>query len=206
MEAMWMRFIPAIEELVGMVEEGRLGEIRVVLADFGFAAGAGAGHRLVEPQLGGGALLDLGVYPISLAMMLLGAPVGAEATATMAPTGVDEQVAAVLSFGGGALATAVASFTAATPIEAHVVGSAGWVHIRTPFHHPQQLDVHTDDGVDSLRLPYDGNGYRYEVAEVHRALVAGDLESPRRPLADTVAVMRTLDTLRSRIGLTYPGE
>lgn len=206
MEAMWMRFIPAIEELISMVESGRLGELRAVLADFGFVAGAGAGHRLVEPELGGGALLDLGVYPITLAMLLLGVPDRVEATATIASTGVDEQVAATMGFADGALATAVASFTAASPLEAHIVGSNGRVHIRSPFHHPRQLDIHTDGGVETRHLPYEGNGYRYEVAEVHRALAAGDRESGKRPLADTVAVMRVLDTIRSRIGIVYPGE
>lgn len=206
MEAMWMRFIPAIEHLLEMVGSGELGEIRAVLADFGFDAGAATGHRLIEPGLGGGALLDLGVYPISLAMMLLGNPDTVAGTAAMTESGVDGQVIATLGYGGGALATAFASFRAASPIEAHIVGSAGRVRLRSPFHHSQQLDVSTDAGMHEVPVAYEGNGYQYEVAEVHRALAAGEFESPKRPLADTIAVMDVLDRVRAEIGLAYPGE
>ena len=206
MEAMWMRFIPAIEDLLARVTAGELGRVRSVLADFGFASGAGAGHRLVEPSLGGGALLDLGVYPISLAMLLLGRPTAVSAQATMSESGVDEQVAVTLEFDGGALASLFASYVAASPIEAHVVGSQGRLHLHAPMHHPQRFDVIRADGIDSVHVPYDGVGYQFEVAEVHRALAAGETESPKRPLGETLAVMHVLDEARAQIGLVYPGE
>ena len=206
MEAMWMRFIPAIEELLGRVADGELGRLRSVLADFGFASGAGPGHRLVEPALGGGALLDLGVYPVSLAMLLLGHPTEVSARATMSSAGVDEQVVVTLGFAGGAVASLYASYVAASPIEAHILGSDARVHVHAPMHHPRRFDVIRDGDVEAVPVPYQGAGYQFEVAEVHRALGAGETESPTRPLDETLAVMRVLDEARAQIGLTYPGE
>ncbi|NNJ47520.1 MAG: Gfo/Idh/MocA family oxidoreductase [Acidimicrobiia bacterium] len=207
MEAMWMRFIPAIVELRELVSGGAIGEIRTVAADFGFRANAGAGHRLVEPSLGGGALLDLGVYPISLAMLLLGEPESIAASASIGASGVDEQVAVSMTFPGGAISSAYATFLADSPTEAHVVGTEGrvWVHPR--FHNPERLDVIGADGaVREIDLPIGGSGYRFEVAEVHRALLAGETESPMRTLDDSLAVMRVLDAVRDQVGVRYPGE
>jgi predicted dehydrogenase len=207
MEAMWMRFIPAIVDLRDLVMRGELGELRAVTADFGFQANAGAGHRLVEPSLGGGALLDLGVYPISLAMLLLGEPTSVAASASIGATGVDEQVVVSMAFPGAAVSSAYASFLAESPTEAHVIGTEGrvWVHPR--FHNSERLDVVAPDGsVRAINRPKNGNGYRFEVAEVHRALLAGESESPMRTLDDTMSVMRVLDTVRAEIGVRYPGE
>lgn len=207
MEAMWMRFIPAIVELRDLVLGGAIGEILAVTADLGFRADAGAGHRLVEPSLGGGALLDLGVYPISLAMLLLGEPASIAASAAIGASGVDEQVAVSMSFPGGAISSAYASFLAESPTEAHVVGTEGRVWVRSQFHNSERLDVVGADGaVRTIDRPMNGSGYRFEAAEVHRALLAGATESPMRTLDDSMAVMRVLDTVRGEIGVRYPGE
>jgi len=207
MEAMWMRFIPAIVELRDLVMGGEIGEVRTVAADFGFRANAGAGHRLVEPSLGGGALLDLGVYPISLAMILLGEPASISGSASIGTSGVDEQVAVSMAFPGGAIASAYASFLADSPTEAHVVGTEGRIWVRSRFHNPERLDlVGADGAVRTIDRPKNGSGYRFEVAEVHRALQADETESPMRTLDDSLAVMRVLDAVRSEIGLRYPGE
>ncbi len=207
MEAMWMRFIPAIVALVEMVERGDLGEVRAVAADLCFRAEAGAGHRLVEPALGGGALLDLGVYPVSLSMLLLGEPVAVSAQAGIGASGVDEQVAASLRFSDGAVASLYASFVADSATEAHVVGTEARVWVRSRFHNSERLDVVGADGSTTTHeYPKGGSGYRFEVAEVHRALEAGETESPMRTLDDSMAVMRVLDAIRSQIGVAYPGE
>lgn len=207
MEAMWMRFIPATVALVELVERGVLGEIRAVAADFGFQADAGPEHRLVDPALGGGALLDLGVYPISLALLLLGEPDAVSASASIGAGGVDEQVAASLAFPGGQVGSMYASFLAESPVEAHVLGTEGRVRVRSRFHNSEQLDVVAPDGsVTTHDYPQNGNGYRFEVAEVHRALLAGETESPMRTLAESLAVMRVLDRIRHQIGVRYPGE
>lgn len=207
MEAMWMRFIPATVALLEMVERGDLGEIRAVAADFSFRANAGPKHRLVDPALGGGALLDLGVYPISLAMLLLGGPTAISAQASIGASGVDEQVAASMVFPDGAVGSVYASFLAESPVEAHVVGTEGRVWMRSRFHNSERLDVVAQDGSVTIHEhPKNGNGYRFEVAEVHRALRAGETESPMRTLADSLAVMRVLDGVRDQIGVRYPGE
>ncbi len=124
----------------------------------------------------------------------------------MSRTGVDELVAVTMGFGGGAVASAFASYVAASPIEAHVIGSEAQIHLPAPMHHPRHLDVIRNGEVTRIAMPYEGSGYEFEVAEVHRALGAGETESPRRPLEDTLAVMRVLDDVRSGIGLVYPGE
>ncbi|NNC93729.1 MAG: Gfo/Idh/MocA family oxidoreductase [Acidimicrobiia bacterium] len=207
MEAMWMRFIPATVALLQMVERGDLGEIRAVAADFSFQANAGPEHRLVDPALGGGALLDLGLYPISLAMLLLGEPTAISAQASIGPSGVDEQVAASMVFPGGQVGSIYASFLADSPVEAHVVGTEGRAWVRSRFHNSERLDVVAPDGsVTVHEYPLAGNGYRFEVAEVHRALLAGETESSLRPLADTLSVMEVLDGIRAQIGVRYPGE
>jgi predicted dehydrogenase len=139
-------------------------------------------------------------------MLLLGEPVKVSAQATVAGTGVDEQVAVSMAFADGAVASAYASYVAASPVEAHVIGSEARVHVPSPMHHPQHLDVIRGGELTRVSLPHEGSGYEFEVAEVHRALQAGETESPRRPPADTIAVMRVLDDVRSRIGLAYPGE
>jgi predicted dehydrogenase len=207
MEAMWMRFIPATVALLEMVERGDLGEIRAVAADFCFRADAGPEHRLVDPALGGGALLDLGVYPISLAMLLLGEPDAISAQASIGPSGVDEQVAASMVFPAGQVSSIYASFLAESPVEAHVVGTEGRVWVGSRFHNSERLDFFAPDGsVTTHKYPKNGNGYRFEVAEVHRALLADETESPKRTLADSLAVVRVLDGIRDQIGVRYPGE
>lgn len=207
MEAMWMRFIPAIEAMLAAVDDGAIGTVRAVHADFAFISDAGPGNRLVEPALGGGALLDLGVYPITFAQLVLGAPSSVAARANLAPTGVDEQVAAVLGFEDGAIATAYASYRAASPMEAQVVGTDGYIRVHAPFHNPDRFDVIGPDGTTTVHeVPHGDSGYRFEVAEVHRALRAGETESSRRPLSDTLAIMETLDEIRRQVGVAYPGE
>jgi predicted dehydrogenase len=207
MEAMWMRFIPATVALLDMVERGDLGEIRAVAADFCFRADAGPTHRLVDPALGGGALLDLGVYPISLAMLVLGEPVTISAQASIGASGVDEQVTASLAFPGGAVASIYASFLADSPTEAHVVGTEARAWVRSRFHNSEQLDVVSPGGsVRSYAYPKNGSGYRFEVSEVQRCLIADETESPMRTLEDSLTVMRVLDAIRAQVGVRYPGE
>ncbi|MBT8216422.1 MAG: Gfo/Idh/MocA family oxidoreductase [Acidimicrobiia bacterium] len=207
MEAMWMRFIPAIEALLAAVTDGAVGSVQSVHADFAFNAGAGPGHRLVEPSLGGGALLDLGVYTIAFAHLVLGEPSTVKAQARIGASGVDEQVATVLGFPDGSVATGYASFVAASPMEGRVVGTDGYVRVHAPFHNPDRFDVVGLDGATTINeVPHGDTGYRFEIAEVHRALRAGETESPRRPLADTLAIMKILDEVRRQIGVEYPGE
>ncbi|CAM5464671.1 MULTISPECIES: Gfo/Idh/MocA family protein [Streptomyces] len=210
MEAMWMYCNPLVRRLKALVEDGAIGEVRTVHADFGLAGPFPAAHRLRDRALGGGALLDLGVYPVSFAQLLLGEPDGVAASAVLSPEGVDLQTGAVLSWQSGALASLHCSIVGGTAVTASVTGSRGRIDIPSGFFHPDRFVLHRDgrDPEEFAADPADGprTSLRHEAAEVTRALRAGEKESPLVPLEGTLAVMRTLDAVRERIGVRYPGE
>ncbi|MFF4013890.1 Gfo/Idh/MocA family protein [Streptomyces sp. NPDC001843] len=210
MEAMWMYCNPLIRRLKALVDDGAIGEVRTVQADFGLAGPFPPAHRLRDPALGGGALLDLGVYPVSFAHLLLGAPSDVTARATLSAEGVDLQTGALLSFGDGALASVHCSIVGGTSVSASVTGSRGRIDIPDGFFHPDRFVLHRDGRApeEFAADPADGprSSLRHEAKEVMRALRAGETESPLVPLDGTLAVMRTLDAIRERIGVRYPGE
>ncbi|HDH26795.1 MAG TPA: Gfo/Idh/MocA family oxidoreductase [Actinobacteria bacterium] len=207
MEAMWMRFQPAISRLEAIVRSGRLGEIHSIQANFGFLAGPHPSGRLFDRSLGGGTVMDLGVYVVTFATMLLGAPDRIIATAEMSDEGIDEQAGIVLHHRNGGLSTLSTSFVADSNMEAFVSGSDGHVRVHAPFHHSPTLSIERRGTVvETIDTSYQGSPYRFEVEEVHRCLLKGATESPRMSLDDTLMVMRTLDRIRDRIGLTFPGE
>jgi predicted dehydrogenase len=203
MEAMWMRCNPAIRRLVDLVAAGRIGEVRAVHADFGLASRLPAGHRLHARELGGGALLDLGVYPVSFAHLFLGEPTTIAAWATLSPQQVDENTGMLFGYGDGALATLTCSLVTDTPRVASVSGTTGRVELARGFFRPETLVLYRDEHVETISVRYDGLGYVHEIREVHRCLGLGLTESPLVPLADTLAVMRTLDAVRAQIGVRY---
>ncbi|WP_037669227.1 Gfo/Idh/MocA family protein [Streptomyces griseus] len=210
MEAMWMYCNPVIRRLKALVEDGAVGELRTVQADFGLAGPFPPSHRLRDPAQGGGALLDLGVYPVSFAQLLLGEPTDVTARAVLSDEGVDLQTGALLSWDGGALASVHCSIIGGTSTTAYVTGSHGRIDIPNGFFHPDRFVLHRDgkEPEEFLADPADGprNSFRHEAREVMRALRAGETESPLVPLDGTLAVMRTLDAIRDRIGVRYPGE
>jgi predicted dehydrogenase len=210
MEAMWMYCNPLIRRLKALVDDGAIGEIRTVQADFGLAGPFPAAHRLRDPAQGGGALLDLGVYPVSFAHLLLGEPSDVTAKAVLSEEGVDLQTGALLSWDSGALASLHCSLTGGTATIASVTGSLGRIDIPNGFFHPDRFVLHRDgrDPEEFVADPADGprNSLKHEAREVMRALRAGETGSPLVPLEGTLAVMRTLDAVRDRIGVRYPGE
>ena len=206
MEAMWMVFQPAFVELDRLIGAGTIGPVHHVRADFGFPADLDPSGRLTDPRLGGGALLDIGIYPLSLAHALLGRPTRSAAAAVLGPSGVDLQVGAI-SVHGDAVSDLSASFLADTSLEAVVSGSEGRLRLEAPFHHAPRVTLHRGaDQIDAWETGYPGSGYRFEVEEVHRCLAAGETESDRRPLSDTLEVVHWMDDLRRQIGVRYPGE
>jgi predicted dehydrogenase len=206
MEAIWSRFLPAYVELRRLVAEGAVGDVRLVEASFGFAAPVDPRHRLFDLALGGGALLDVGLYPVQLAHMLLGPPDDVRAVANLGVTGADEQSAVLLQYADGPLAVALASITTAYACTARVSGTAGAIDVPARFHCPTFLEVRTADAAMRVDAPFAGNGLHYEAGEVHRCLRGGDAESTVMPLADSCAIAHTLDRAREQIGLRYPGE
>ncbi|MGW1952070.1 Gfo/Idh/MocA family protein [Streptomyces sp. NPDC001920] len=210
MEAMWMYCNPLVRRLKALVDDGVIGEVRHVQADFGLAGPFPPSHRLRDPAQGGGALLDLGVYPVSFAQLLLGEPSDVVARATLSPEGVDLQTGALLSWDSGALASVHCSIVGGTATSASVTGSLGRIDVPNGFFFPDRFVLHRDgrDPEEFTADPVDGprGSLRHEAAEVMRALRAGETESPLVPLEGTLAVMRTLDAVRDRVGVRYPGE
>jgi predicted dehydrogenase len=207
MEAMWMRFQPAFVEVERRVAEGQIGEPLIAQADFGIAAEPDPGRRWFSRELGGGALLDVGVYPLTFVSSILGAPVEARALGEFAGTGVDASVSVAMRHGGGRLSSWSCSFVADTGVEATVAGAEGSIRVHSPFHSAGRLSLRRQREVVEEHALEDAHlGYRLEVAEVHRCLAAGATESDRMPLDLTLSTMRWLDELRRQIGLTYPHE
>ncbi|MFF5482785.1 Gfo/Idh/MocA family protein [Streptomyces sp. NPDC012935] len=210
MEAMWMYCNPLIRRLKALVDDGAIGEVRHVQADFGLAGPFPPAHRLRDPAQGGGALLDLGVYPVSFAQLLLGEPSDVTARAALSAEGVDLQTGALLSWDSGALASVHCSIVGGTATSASVTGSGGRIDVPHGFFFPDRFVLHRDgrDPEEFTADPADGarSSLRHEAAEVMRALRAGETESPLVPLDGTLAVMRTLDAIRDRVGVRYPGE
>ncbi|WP_030379662.1 MULTISPECIES: Gfo/Idh/MocA family protein [unclassified Streptomyces] len=210
MEAMWMYCNPLVRRLKALVDDGAIGEVRTVQADFGLAGPFPPAHRLRDPAQGGGALLDLGVYPVSFAQLLLGEPTGITSRAVLSEEGVDLQTGSLFTWDSGALASLHCSINGGTAVVASVTGSKGRIDIPSGFFHPERFVLHRDgrDPEEFTADPADGprTSFRHEAREVMRALRAGEKESPLVPLEGTLAIMRTLDTIRAQIGVRYPGE
>ena len=198
MEAMWTRFNPLIRQINDLVAEGSIGRITSVQADFAVAPAFDPAHRLWDPDLAGGALLDLGVYPISFGSMLLGTPDLVRALTTPAPTGVDANTAVIARYPGGAVGLYHFGLLAESPATATIKGTDGYITVGSPFFRPESFTLHQKEAEPQTHsIVLDGHGYTYQAAEVARCLRAGLVESPRMPLAETLAIMRTLDTVRS---------
>ncbi len=206
MEAIWSRFLPAYRALVDVVGSGRIGVPLVVEADFGFRLPFDPDHRLYRADLGGGGLLDLGIYPIQLCLLLLGRPEGMVAQGVIGETGVDEQVAAALRHRGGALGVIKAAIRVGLRCTARVSGTDGFVEIPAFMHCPNSITVHSSGGTEEIDSSWEGDGLRFEIDEVHRCLSAGLMESPVMTMDETLALASVLDAIRSQIGLVFPGE
>jgi len=207
MEAIWSRFLPAYRALGEMLADGRVGTPLQVEADFGFRMPVDPQHRLFDPLQGGGALLDLGIYPLQLCSLVLGSVRDAVATARIGATGVDEQVAAILRHDSGALGIVKAAVTVPLACTARISGTDGWIDLPAFMHCPTSLDVHRfGTPSETVDCSFDGDGLEFEIAEVHRCLSEGLTESPAMPLGETVALATVMDDVRRQIGLVYPGE
>lgn len=207
MEAMWTRFFPIMTKLRQLVSDGAVGEIKMVEADFGFLADGVKEPRLYDLKFGGGSLLDVGIYPISLFSMLLGKPNRIASMADIAASGVDEQGAVILGHPGGVLAVGKSGFSADTQHEATVVGTTGYIRVAAPFWQPKSMTLFRDSKEETrIDLPYDGNGYQYEADEAARSIAAGKTESEIMPLKETIEILETMDAIRAQWGVRYPME
>jgi predicted dehydrogenase len=235
MEAMWMRFLPIMGKLLDLLTQDVIGDVRMVRADLGFVSFQKEHQIKPAPEISQGALLDLGVYPISLVFSLLGTPTQVNSQASVNSAGVDGQIAAIMSYENGKLAIVSASKEAALPGEALIVGTRGQIRIHAPLYRPHKLSIslsppqgqpsHTKqsclmrikrnpmimgmyfrfEGIWELLLsrrpqiivePFQGNGYNYEIVEVHRCLREGRCESKVMGLDETLNIMKTMDVIR----------
>ena len=204
MEAMWMRLNPAIRRAAELVEEGAIGWVSSIHADFGLQGPFEAEHRLRNPGLGGGALLDLGVYPINLAHLIMGTPQSVQSWAYLTPEGVDENTGVLLGWEPGAVAALTCSINGASRNAASITGTGGRIDLPVGFFVPREFTLtRPDHAPETFEFPFEGNGYQFEAAEVQRCILAGEPESPLMTHATTLEVMGLLDAVRDQIGVTY---
>ena len=204
MEAMWTRFQPAVVRMRELIADGAIGEVRSVQADLGTVREVDPSDRLFDPALAGGALLDLGVYPVSFAQMVLGTPARVTAVASWESTGVDADGALLLAYDDGRHAGVSYSFHSPSPGQARVFGSSGWIDVLPRFHHPSTIVLHRGDAdPETIELPATGTGYSHELVEVGECLRAGRTESLVMPLDDTLAVQGVLADAAEQLGLVF---
>jgi predicted dehydrogenase len=207
LEAMWSRFLPGIAEARRIVAGGEIGKVRQVQSDFSFVGDFGPEHRLYNPGLGGGALLDIGIYPLSISTFFLGPVDAVQSIADIGATGVDEQTAFSMRHRGGGLSSCVCSTRVAGPVEMTISGELGYLRLHTGFHLGASLTITLADGsTRSQQCPFIGNAYAHEAIEVMRCLRAGLIESPFMTHDETLAQMAVLDTIRAQIGVAYPAD
>jgi predicted dehydrogenase len=204
MEAMWTRFQPAVVRARELMAEGAIGEVVAVQADLGIVREFDPGDRMFARELGGGALLDLGVYVVSFAQMVLGAPDRVVAVGALEPNGVEAAVTLLLGWEDGRSATLTTTLHAPLPGAARIFGSRGWIELPPRFHHPTSLVLHRDGRPpEAFEAPALGGGYAHELVEVTDCLRAGRTESPTMPLDDTLAVMAVLDQAAGQLGVQH---
>jgi predicted dehydrogenase len=209
MEAFWTKFLPQFEKVRELIASGTIGNIKMIQADFGFRAATPTPQRLHDPALGGGVLLDIGIYPVFLAISLLGRPVEVHAVMTPYPSGVDEQIVMALKFNAGQLATLSASFAAETPVEATIIGTNGYLRLHNRFHNATALiDLKVPDQQEQrIVVPKEeGYGYQYEARHVTECLQQGLAESTVMTHDDSMLLIETLDRIRERCGITYAAD
>jgi len=204
MEAMWMRANPLILKAQDMVAKGVIGDVVAVHADFSIELAFDPTHRLYDLANGGGALLDLGVYPIHFAWLFLGRPDTQQVVGTLSPTGSDATVALQWGFNSGATAQLRCATTASTPGRATIAGTTGSISVEPWFLNPERLVVTTSEG--ESRVEGEHTAYGPQIQEVERCLREGLPESPLAPHADTIAILELIDQARADLGVRYPAE
>ena len=210
MEAMWSACHPVLRVLRDQVAEGRFGTPKQLHADFSWVVEAPAHDRLLDPALGAGAVLDLGIYPLTLAELLMGPTTSVAATGGLAPSGIDLDVAIALRHQDGGVSALTCSMAAAGPCSASLATDQGLVDVPAPFHHPPYAVFVPADGGAPQRIeaaePLLGIGLGNEAAEVARCLRLGLTESPLVPHAQTLSVLRTMDEVRRQLGVRYAAD
>jgi predicted dehydrogenase len=206
MEAMWTRFIPAINKTMDLIAEGRIGKVKTIQADFGYPAPYLPERRLLNTNLGGGALLDIGIYPAYLSLLLLGYPSDIQAVSNFGDTGVDATTSFVLGYKNEATAVLNCTFVANTRTDALIYGETGYIHIEGRFMDARKITLYeTDKKPIKFNFPRKTFGYNFEAEEVNQCLREGKKESTKMPLSMSVKLISLLDEIRQKAGIIYEG-
>jgi predicted dehydrogenase len=209
LEAMWTRWLPHMVRVREIIAEGTLGDVRTVIADHNQRLPSDPKHRISNPDLGGGALLDLGIYPVSFAWDILGKPTSVAAISSpVASTGVDRQTAILLGYEGGQQAVLHTALDTLGPNTAAVIGTLGRIEIDSVWYTPTTFTVYDEanEVVERFDQPVISRGMQFEAQALEGIVAAGALGGDELPPAETVAIMETLDEIRRQIGLVYPSE
>ncbi len=205
MEALWTRFLPTSTKVLELISKGKIGEINSIRADFGFKAPMDPRSRLFNQNLGGGSLMDVGIYPVFLSLLLLGKPTSVKASAAIGRTNVDESCGILLKYDNNRMAMLHSSIVVNTGTEAHIYGEKGTIRINSRWHEPTSITLlpHGDEPKDYF-FDFDSHGYRYEAEEVMRCLRNNQLESEWMSLDFSLDLIELLDTIRMKAGIYYP--
>jgi predicted dehydrogenase len=207
LEAMWTRFLPHMARIRQVIASGLIGDVTSVAADHRQFLPTDPSHRLNAPELGGGALLDLGIYPISFACDILGMPISVSANARFGRTGVDTEIATLMTHENGALSSSVSALDINMPNKAHIFGSKGRIEIDSTWYAPTSFRVIDNKGqvIEDFTSEVAGRGMQFQAIEMERLVVSGE-SSSLMPPEQTVGIMTVLDAIRQKIGLVYPNE
>jgi predicted dehydrogenase len=203
MEGMWSRFMPAINKVLEIKDEA-LGQLRYVRADFGFQAPFDPHSRLFDRSLGGGSLLDVGIYPLFLTVLLFGEPETIQALGKLSGTGADEYCNVQFQYAGGETASIFSSITVKTSLTAELAGTKGRIYMHNPWYRTNSITLESNEGEpQEFSFPYEHNGFEYQVRHVMDCLDKGLRESPLMPLDFTLTMVRVMDKIREQVGVIY---
>jgi len=207
MEAFWTRFLPSIEWVLDSIASGVLDQVRHIKSDHGVFRPFDPNHRAFNKSLGGGSLLDIGIYPVFLTLLLWGEPDQIDSVPHIGPTGVDESLALTFKYNDGRIATLFSSFTVDSTVETHICGTGGRLKLNRWWFCPVPIELAKgDDQPQTIHFEYAGNGYNYEAEEAVRCLRSGKKESEILPLDFSLRLIRLLDRIRKQMGLVYEAD
>ncbi len=206
MEALWSRFNPAIRAVKKLVNEGSIGQLAYLHVDFAFyALDRGAHHRLLNPELAGGSLLDIGIYPVFLSYLLLGKPQNILASSKFYETGVEIQTSMIFEY-ENAQALLYSGLNSKSEMKAEITGTEGSIFLHPKWHEAEGYTIESDGKTTNFELPTPGNGYTYEIEEVHSCLQSEKLQSDLWSLKDSLNLASILFEIRRKTGITFPFE
>jgi predicted dehydrogenase len=204
MEAMWTRFLPHIEKTLDLIKKDRIGSVKHIRADFGFVFPFDPKSRVFDLKLGGGSLLDVGVYPLFLTLLILGKPDEILSFAKLSSTGSDETTDAILKYHSGASASIFSSVITQTPLTAEIYGTKGVITLKRPWYKGTEIEIREMDTITkNISLPYGDNGFEFQILETMDCVNKGLKESPRMPHAFSLELSAIMDTICKQCHISY---